>query len=151
MKATIYKKFSRFAVICVAVLMPTVAAATEPHFTFTIPLELNSLPPEVTGYQVSCAVLAGLSMIGSGETSGPISGGTFRGDAVVTVMVTGINPDPSRATNYSCGLHLTGVIDISRPDQTGNRAVYMDDSNTRFPLATGAPFRKSTGEVALPR
>lgn len=112
------------------------AAADEPHFTFTVPLALSNLPPEVNGYRVTCVVTqsgAG-GIAGRGETSGPISGGGFSGEAVVPVAVAAPG-NPGLVDEYYCSLHLTGTLD-------GRRHNFMDDSYTRFPLTAGAPFRQ---------
>ena len=71
---------------------------------------------------------------------------------VVNVTVPEPARNPSDATAYKCGLHLSGVNDLNvSATVPSNRFSYMDDSFTRFPLAPGAPLRKTTGEIALPR
>lgn len=146
------RQLARGVIVIIAALIPAHAPAAGPHFTFTVPLELNNLPPEINEYSVRCTVIAGVGLLARGETRGAISSGRFRGDVVVNVTVPEPARNPSDATAYKCGLHLSGVNDLNvSATVPSNRFSYMDDSFTRFPLAPGAPLRKTTGEIALPR
>jgi hypothetical protein len=135
-------KLTNIISAAVLAVVATSAVADGPHFTLTVPLALNNLPPEVNSYQVSCSVLQGLTMKGSSQTSGPISGGNFSGNVVVAVTVPPAN-NPALVDSYICSLHLNGTL-------AGRSYTFMDDSNTRFPLAAGAILRKFV-ESPFPR
>ena len=124
-------------------LSAAIHADTAP-FTITVPLELNNLPPEVTQYSVICIVQSAPSGIdGRGDASGRISGGSFRGDLVIPITLGSPFADPNRINNARCSLHLSGTLD-------GHSVVFMSDSAVSFPLAAGAPYRRSTGDMPIP-
>ncbi len=120
-----------------------------PHFTFTVPVRLDKLPPEILRYSVSCAVLSPGSsgIMARGETNVrlgegvPITGGSLNTDVVVPVTVTDPLADPSLATEYICSLYLMGVAPPGGPPSAS--ITYLDDSNTRFPVVAGRLFRQS--------
>lgn len=121
-----------------------------PHFTFTVPLRLANLPPEILRHGVFCSVMAepGSGIMASGETVQRgvfISGGAVNTEVVVNVTVTDPLRDPARAITYLCKVELYGTNPTGGPS-----VVYLDDSNTRFPLAPGAPFKRET-RVPIPR
>lgn len=136
---------------------PAVAQATGPQFTFRVPVRLEGLAPEINGYSVSCGVTAGLGSgyMANGRTFvGPtddqrIVRGSVNTTVVVTVTVNTLINDPALATEYACSLNLTGPAAPGSPTPTVGIS-YLDDSNTRFPLAAGAPFRQRT-RAPIPR
>lgn len=148
----------RFAAVLVgmAVLVSAAPARaqvpTGPHFTFTVPVRLANLPPEVQTYSVSCAVRAVRfgPILGSGRTSGGVAGtalGSVNADVVVTVTADPLK-DPALATEYNCSV---GLIGVPPPGSApGGLFVYLDFSNTRFPLAPAAPFAQ-TVQGLIPR
>ncbi len=123
-----------------------------PHFTFTVPLRLFNLPPEITGYHVACTVSGGPgtpTIMGRGEVdrrgwgTSPtiaITGGTLTADVVVPVTVTDAFRDPALATTYGCYLTLTG----SPPPRTVVGLNYMTSAGTSFPTAPGTLVRQGT-------
>jgi hypothetical protein len=127
-------------------------APAGPHFTFTVPLRLFNLPPEITGYVVSCSVSGGPgtpTIMARGEVDrrgwGPtptvaITGGTLSTDVVVPVTVTDAFRDPALATSYGCYLTLTG----SPPPRTVVGLNYMTSAGTSFPTAPGTLVRQGT-------
>ena len=120
-----------------------------PHFTFTVPVRLVNLPPEIQRYSVVCAVTGapGTGIMARGETiqrgseGVAIAGGSLNTDVVVNVTVTNPLLDPGTATDYVCNLFLMGVAPPGSPPS--GSITWLDDSNTRFPLDSRAPFRKS--------
>lgn len=121
----------------VAVMSAGADGPAGPHFTFTVPLQLANLPPEIRQYEVQCAVSTASGpewYIVSGNTRRDIVGGAVNTEVVVPVTV-GRFQDPGRAVEYSCHLFLHGVLE-------GTSWVFMDDAHTVFPLAAGAPSRR---------
>ncbi|MCX5762083.1 MAG: hypothetical protein NTW72_11395 [Gemmatimonadetes bacterium] len=124
-----------------------------PHFTFTVPVRITNLPPEIQRYSVQCAVFpTGGTLMATGQAPAPsaeappLRGGLVA-DVVVQVTVTNPLLDPALATEYSCSLFLYGVAPGS-PLTAASSTVYMDNANTRFPLAAGALIKKSaTGPI----
>lgn len=125
-----------------------IPAHAVPHFTFTVPLRLANLPPEVMRYSVACAVTAGpgSGIMARGETiqrgieGVPISGGSLNTEVVVNVTVTNPLTDPGLASEYMCSLFLYGVAPPGSPPSPS--ITYIDDTNTRFPLTPGAPYKQ---------
>ena len=121
-----------------------------PHFTFTVPLRLFNLPPEITGYHVGCSVIGGPgtpTIMARGEVDrrgwGPtptvaITGGTLSADVVVALTVTDAFRDPALATSYYCAMTLTG----SPPPRTLVGLNYMTTAGTSFPTAPGTLVRQ---------
>ena len=109
-----------------------------PHFTFTVPLHLANLAPEIGIYSVICTANTARGTLGLGHTSGNISGGRVDTDVVVNVTVT-TRTDPSahpaNATAFKCHVVLesaAGVVPFLQ---------YLPDNHVvRFPLASGAGF-----------
>jgi hypothetical protein len=117
--------------------------ATGPHFTFTVPLRLVNLPPEIQRYDVMCMVNTGprTPAVGGGITRAVVSGGSVTTDVVVNVSANTL-ADPALATDYSCSVALIGVAPAG--SAPGPLITYLDFGNTRFPLAPGAVFRQVT-------
>lgn len=110
-----------------------------PHFTFTVPLRLTNLAPEIGGYTVSCIVgTARNPGMGIGYTSGPISGGRFDANVVVNVTVTTArdpSAHPANATEFKCHVVLSSASGVVPHLQ------YLPDNHAaHFPLAPGAGF-----------
>ncbi len=110
-----------------------------PHFTFTVPLQLANLAPEISQYNVNCSVGTARSLtMASGTTSGAISGGAVNTSVVVNVTVTTARDPfahPANATNYRCNV----VLDNGRGVPY---LQYLPDSGTaNFPLASGPVFK----------
>ncbi len=109
-----------------------------PHFTFTVPLQLTNLAPEITMYEMRCSVGTARSLtMASGSTTGDIVGGAVNTNVVVTVTVTTARDPfahPANATNYACNVVLSN----------GRSVPYMqylpDNLSANFPLAPGATF-----------
>ena len=118
----------------VVVMVPTTMTRAQtppgPHFTFTVPLQLSNLPPEIDSYSIGCSVFpSGGILLGTARTRGTISGGAVNTEVVVSVTANPVS-DPALASEYSCSLHLDGA-----------RQSYMNDSVNRIPLAPGAMSR----------
>lgn len=109
-----------------------------PHFTFTVPVHLANLPPEISQYTVTCSVGTARSLtMASGSVHNPITGGAVNTEVAVNVTVdTRRDPfaHPANATNYRCNLKLDNGSTIPYLQ-------YLPDSGVaNFPLASGAPF-----------
>lgn len=141
--------------LSVGALMSATAAhaqvpAAGPHFTFTVPLRLFNLPPEITGYIVSCTVSGGPgapTIMARGEVDRrgwgvsptvAITGGTLTADVVVPVTVTDAFRDPALATSYFCDMKLTG----SPAPRSTVGLTYMTSAGTNFPTAAGTLVRQ---------
>lgn len=119
-----------------------------PHFTFTVPVRLANLPPEIGQYAVNCSVGTARSLtMATGTTFADISGGSLNADVVVNVTVTTARDPfahPANATNYSCNVVLTSA-------RGAPHLQYLPDNGApNFPLASGAPF-KFWARGTLPR
>lgn len=80
----------------------------QPHFTFTVPVRLSNLLPEVTGVLVFCLALNERAQeIGRGQTDVPFDSATGSSSQNVIVRVNA-NPgqDPSAARRYNCHLYV---------------------------------------------
>jgi hypothetical protein len=137
------KLAKKISAILLMFAAPLSMAVDGPHFTFTVPISLTNLPPEINRLRVSCAVSrTGEGIKGRAEATRTVSGGAFSGDVAVPITLAAPN-NPALVDNYSCSVHLSGAIE-------GRPYDFLDDSNTRFPLAPGAPFRQAS-RGALPR
>jgi len=123
-----------------------------PHFTFTVPVRLVNLPPEIQQYSVVCSVAAvppGATWARGVDLGGGIARGGIEGTPLVSLtadLVVNVtaNPlaDPALATMYSCSLSLFGVAPPGSPP--GRSITYLEFGNVRFPRAPGAVFRQTT-------
>ena len=123
-----------------------------PHFIFTVPVTLLSLPPEVDQYEVSCDVFVKgyRPSVGHGSAVGAIpnagsksSGVDFRTEATVGVVVTkGDMVTLDSVGKCQCHLYLRGTA-------YGVTTTYLADAKaglpyqegeSGFPLAPGASF-----------
>lgn len=103
-------------VLALALALAPLAAHAE-DFTFTVPVRLSNLPPEITAFQVNCGVNqpgTGSNFYGpriGGTNSGerPITGGAFSGDITLAFNASP-TADPSRAGVYGCELRLIGTV-----------------------------------------
>lgn len=119
----------------------TLAVATDtPQFTFTVPLDLNNLPPEISNATVECFVYKHdpSTEHTRASTDQPIHGGAFHGDVTVRITVPTLS-NPADYDRYNCGLYLGGTA-----------GVFVDSGGARMPLAAGALFRRTTGVQSLP-
>lgn len=125
----------------------TPAAAAD--FTFTVPVAIASVPPEVNQFTVECNVggETTTSTIGVGRTTTRMSGGAFSGDVIVEVTASG-GADRASATRYQCRMWLG-----ARDPSTGAIVTYyingIGGGGPTFPLATGVRAVFSTSD-ALP-
>jgi hypothetical protein len=88
------------------------APAFAADFTFDIPVVIENVP-SATSAAISCYVsivppggayaAGGSNVVGRGETSITITGGTFRGTVTVEVNASGLHL-PSAARSYNCSL-----------------------------------------------
>jgi hypothetical protein len=127
-----------------AVAAPSQAQTPSPQFTFTVPVRLYKLPPEIRSYSVTCMLRAGrnTAVLGAGGTDlVAVSGGTVNTDVVVNAN-TNTLVDPASVGYYSCSVGLFGVAPAG--SAPGPTITYLEYGNTRFPLASGAPFRQTT-------
>jgi len=116
------------------------ASASAEDFTFTVPVELASLPAEINYGWAFCDLVIrepGRSALSAGNAGRgfTISGGAYRGEVTVAVNASpGI--EPARVTHYKCYLSLAGTL-------RGERVTYSfrDEGFTLpLPVAPGAPF-----------
>lgn len=109
-----------------------------PHFTFTVPLQLANLPPEITTYEMSCSVGTLRSLLmATGFTIDTIIGGAVNTNVVVNVTVTNardFSAHPANATHYACNLVLSNGRSVPYRQYlpTGGTAL--------FPLSPTAAF-----------
>ncbi len=114
--------------------------ATAEDFTFTVPVEITNLPPEINYGTAYCELIIrepgrGTRTAGNVGRGFRISGGAYRGDVTVAVNAApGV--EPGSVTHYKCFLELTGTL-------RGTPVSYnfRDEGFTLpLPLAAGAPF-----------
>jgi hypothetical protein len=123
--------------------------ASAADFTFTVPVAIASVPPEITQFTVECVVTGETtaSTVGIGRTTTPMSGGAFSGDVTVEVTASG-GADRARASRYMCKLWLS-----ARNPSTREIVTYyingIGGGGPTFPLATGVRAVFSTSD-ALP-
>ncbi len=110
----------------VAALM--VASASAEDFSFSVPYEATHLPPEIRFLRVTCSVWQGGTPIGSGQYRVGVSGGTVRGEAIVTFSANK-GQDPRRATRWTCGL-------IFDEDEKGEKSFAFSDASDSFPTVS---------------
>jgi hypothetical protein len=120
------------------------APALAEDFTFVVPVDMRSLPPEITSMTVQCGALTAIGgrSVGTGETVVPITGGAYRGDVTVSFNASA-GLSSGSATAYSCNI---------RALTTATRHAYYPNaggSSSMIPLAPGATFRPTTAETAL--
>lgn len=130
-----------------AVLSFLAQSANAEDFNITIPVEVSSLPPNIDGMLLACWVYTDAGgNIGIGRARIEISGGAYRGSATLRFNASA-GQDPATATKYECQGSFTGT-------ESGSTVHYFASggvTDTRFPLAAGAPFRLGTGQLPLPR
>ena len=140
---------NRYAVSLFAAACLSGGAAAAADYTFTVPIEVSNLPPNIIQMKVTCMVTQGrentYKMIGSGFVMQPVRDHGFSGDVTVAFDAN-IPAERTLAKDYECQINSfwTG----------GNRLYYSNLARTQpdrfFPLASGAPYTYSTGYVALP-
>jgi zona occludens toxin (predicted ATPase) len=138
-------------------LLASAAAIRAEDFNFTVPVQVSNLPPNVEELTIVCAALAPAATSGAAnhvnfETVGyasvrvTIAGGAYRNDVAVRVNASP-GKDPRMATQYRCEGTFKGR-------ERGAVVYYFSGGKQQppvFPLAPGAPFSLSTGELRLPR
>ncbi|NOX82452.1 MAG: hypothetical protein GXP06_05605 [Alphaproteobacteria bacterium] len=142
------------AIIALAAAIGVSAAASAEDFTFTVPVSVSNLPPEIVSMRVSCSTTAapenGRRMIGSEAVVVEITEGGFSGDVVVAFDAT-LRAERHLAVDYSCRINQFNAAFVPG---VGGRVYYTSYAATRpdsfFPLASGAPFVYSTGKLTLP-
>jgi hypothetical protein len=80
-----------------------------PSFTFTVPVHVANIPPEVTRVVVICFVFNYAQTIGADTVTVPLTAGNFTGNITVPVAVSGVSgraPDPSLVNRWGCGLQF---------------------------------------------
>ena len=126
------------ALAAVTIGLPAPALAAD--FTFTVPVELASLPAEINYGWVNCELAIrepgrAARSAGNAGQGFRISGGAHRSEVTVAVNAApGI--EPARVTHYKCYLVLDGTL-------RGERVSYnfRDEGFTLpLPVAPGAPF-----------
>lgn len=112
--------------ILVATLLGAHAHAED--FSFSVPYEATNLPPEIRFLRVTCSVWRGGIPIGSGQYRVGVTGGTVRGEAIVTFNANK-GQDPQRATRWTCGL-------IFDEDEAGEKSFAFSDASDSFPTVS---------------
>lgn len=114
--------------------------ATAEDFTFTVPVEIANLPPEINYGIANCELIIrepGRSARAAGNVGRGfrISGGAYRAEVTVAVNAApGV--EPGNVTHYKCYLELQGTL-------RGTPVSYnfRDEGFTLpLPVAAGAPF-----------
>ena len=124
------KRYLRLSLVFILVL--TGGKAFGADYTFTIPVELSTLPPEVNRFHVACWVYApSWNTIGRQMTNLP-SGGNFHGNISVEVNA-GPGRNPAELTHYECKGSFTGNVG-------GQSVHFFSYTSPTFPLAPNAPF-----------
>jgi hypothetical protein len=140
-----------------ALLLSGASTVRAEDFNFTVPVQVSNLPPNVEELTIVCAALTpvgvrgsatatNLETVGSAAVRVAIAGGAYRNDVAVRVNASP-GKDPRAATHYRCEGTFKG-------HERGAVAFYFPGGRQQppaFPLASGAPFSLSTGELPLPR
>jgi hypothetical protein len=120
------------------------APALAEDFTFVVPVDVRSLPPEITSMSIQCGALTAIGgrPVGTGETVVPITGGAYRGDVTVSFNASA-GLSSGSATAYSCNIRALTT--------SARRSYYPNagGSSSMIPLAPGATFRPITPETLL--
>ncbi len=80
-----------------------------PSFTFTVPVHVSNIPPEVTRVVVICTLFNHATGLGVDTVTVPLTAGSFSGNLTVPVAVSGVSgraPDPSMVDYYGCGIQM---------------------------------------------
>lgn len=95
------------------------AAAQEADFTISVPVELHSLHPDITGFHVLCGISAGAQGVGNARTPEIAldPDGNYLGPPIIVEITL---PDvsvelKSAASSYNCGLRLHRAGGTFRP------------------------------------
>jgi len=134
----------RYQLIGLLLALPFVPlSALAEEFTITVPIDVRNLPPNVNGMLLACWVYSRTGNIGIGRLRVNISGGNYRGDAVIPFNVSP-GQDPATVTSYECAGSFVG-------EEGGGTVHYFSSSSgPTFPLASGAPFKLNTGRKPIP-
>ena len=138
-------------------LLAGAAAVRAEDFNFTVPVQVSNLPPNVEELTIVCTALTPVAVrgsatatnfesVGSASVRVAIASGGFHSDVAVRVNASQ-GKDPRNATNYRCEGTFKG-------QERGAVAYYFPGGKQQppaFPLASGAPFSLSTGDLPLPR
>ena len=125
------------AAAAILVLGFTAGAARAEDFTFTVPVELASLPPDMDYGWVYCDLEirepgSVARRVGNRGRGFSISGGAYRGELTVAVN-SAPHISPSSVTHYFCWLTLRGTL-------RGTAFTYdFRDGDPPLPGAPGAP------------
>ena len=131
------------------------ASAQADDFTFSLPVEISNMHPDVHTGRVFCRVNDERRReVAAGGASFRLSGGSYHG--VVTVAFNG--SDPSRvvsAHSYSCTLlfGIEGAMGMYEPDPPGGRSPNLPDTPYVIERLTSAPGSVLRGHVegTIPR
>lgn len=146
------KTIKTFALSAIGALALTGMAqsANAADFTFTVPVDIRSLPPEVTQVGVTCVAArwpAG-STTGAGSRNiatfpyemRRVSGGAYRGEFTVSGNA-GPGVDPTQATHFDCELQLQSTLRGVPTIMSGYTPMAGGVTiSGNLPVAEGAPF-----------
>jgi hypothetical protein len=145
-------KMKKTTALCLCISFAIVlgaAAAQAEDFTFSIPVELSNMHPDVHTGRIYCRVKdEGRHEVASGGANFRLSGGSYHG--VVTVAFDG--SDPSRVVNahsYTCTLlfGIEGAMGMYEPDPPGGRSHNLPDTPYTIERLTPAPGSVLRGHV----
>lgn len=119
-------------------------AAWAEDFTFTVPVDVSRLPPEINSGHASCDLMIrergrADRTAGNRGRGFAIAGGAYRGEVTVPVNA---NPgiEPAQVTHYKCWITLRGTLRGAPVEYN-----FRDEGFTLpLPVAPGAPFTPRT-------
>lgn len=131
------------AAFAASLLAPAVARSDD--FTFTVPVDVRSLPSAVHGAGVRCEVRKTVPPVtsafgdgrsSSGEARFPLTNGGFQGN--VTVRFNATEVSPSEAKGYRCSLYYIDVAGKEESFSMGNWSVGHRPGTPFTPEVRGA-------------
>ena len=132
--------FKSALVVTLLMLFAAAGPAWAEDFTFTVPVELSNLPPEINAGTAFCELIikeTGRATMTAGNRGRgfAIAGGAYRGELTIAFNA---NPgiEPARVTHYKCYLVLRGTLRGAPIEYN-----FRDEGYTLpLPLAPGATF-----------
>ena len=118
------------------------------NYVFTVPVRIENMT-HITTATASCTLTSiqpttPVTSLGSASTSIPISGGSFTGNVIVTLVVSADRIAAYPPTNWSCGL----TYHWRNPDGTTNTGSFLTGAREpAYTRSTGQEITTATVEV----